>query len=275
MAVRNEVDSLGVVLASLDAQLSPPAVVVVVNDGSTDGTGQLLTGIHPNNFALYSVGLPEHRMSYVGRPELASVFNSGLAKLSAVAPYLDYVMILGGDHPLPSTYVGDVVSRLEGDPRIAVGGGRVAGEPFWEESPRGSGMVVRTRFWKKANGIQFPVSYGWESWLYLKAQSMGYQTRSFPDIVTHISRPTSMRKGALYGRGMYALGYFWLFAVGRCLSYSRYSPSVSFQMLRGFLDHRGVKRLDVSRWVSRMQRRTILKRVARVALRRGFGAPTD
>jgi glycosyltransferase involved in cell wall biosynthesis len=275
IAARNESRTVLDVLSALDSQATLPSLVVVVNDGSTDGTGQLLRERAGRfGFELSVVDLPPHQGSYVGRPELARVLNAGLSVVRSRAPLVAYVMKLDGDHLLPPTYIQSILGKMAAEPKLAVASGYIVGERFTERSPRGSGMVARTDFWLRANGLKFPLEYGWESWLYLKAESMGFWTRSFPDIVSRISRPTSMRKGVLYGRGMYALGYFWFFALGRCVSYSTYSPPVALQMLRGYVDHRGVKHLDVSRWVNQMQRRTILRRVASIAFRRGFGAPS-
>ena len=269
--MRNEGGTVMNVLSSLDAQTTPPRLVVVVNDGSTDGTGEVLRGaVGRFGFSLEVVNLPTHQASYVGRPELARVLNQGLALIRLRVPVPGFVMKLDGDHLLPPYYIESILAKMSADPSLAVASGYIAGERFTELSPRGSGMVARTDFWLRADGLRFPLEFGWESWLYLKAQSMGCRTRSFPDIVTKISRPTSMRKGVLYGRGMYALGYFWVFALGRCVSYAAYSPRVGAQMLRGYLDHRGVSRLDVGGWVNAMQRRTILRRVASLASRGGF-----
>lgn len=265
VAVRNEADSVRRVLSSLGGQSLIPEAVVAVDDGSTDGTGDVLDsskGVFP--FDLEVVRLPSHSASYVGRPELARVLNAGLAVLRLRTPPVDYVMKLDGDHVLPPDYLGRVVERMEADRRLAVASGRIAGERIAERSPRGSGMVIRWDFWDRANGARFPLEYGWESWVYLRAQASGYGTRSFPDIVTPVSRPTSVTKGVLYGRGMYALGYFWPYAIGRCLLLFPHSPRGAVQMLRGYVDHRGVRRLDVSAWVGLNQRRGLLRRGAEV-----------
>jgi glycosyltransferase involved in cell wall biosynthesis len=273
LAVRNEENSIPRVLDALDRQELVPVEVVAVDDGSRDGTSEFLrTRAHGFRFALTVVSLPYHDQSFVGRPELARVFNAGLRVLRGRAPVPEFVMILGGDHVLPREYVSSILAKMRADPRLAVASGCIAGERFTERSPRGSGMIIRTNFWAKASGLQFPLEYGWESWLYLKAQSIGYQSRSFPDILTNVSRPTSLTKGVLYGRGMYALGYDFAYALGRCISYARYSPMVALQMWRGYLDHRGVRRLDVSDWVGRMQRRTVLRRILSLVARRGFSS---
>ena len=264
MGVRNE-RAVGRVLGSLEAQDLRPSVVAVVDDGSTDGTGPFLDSAKGRfSFDLEVVHRQPHPGSYVGRPELARVLNSGLEVLRERTPALEFVMKLDGDHALPPDYLGRVVRRMVTDPTLGVASGCIAGERSTERSPRGSGMVIRADFWRKASGMRFPLEYGWESWLYLKAQASGYSTRSFPDIVSVISRPTSVSKGVLYGRAMYALGYYWPYAVGRCLVLLPRSPKAALQMLRGFVDHRGVGRLDVASWVSEAQRRSLLKRGTQV-----------
>jgi glycosyltransferase involved in cell wall biosynthesis len=268
VAVRNEERSIGRVLRALDAQSLRPVEVVVVNDGSTDKTLAVLNEISEVvHFKTTIVTLPYHSNSLVGRPELARVFNSGLAVLRNRSPPIDFVMILGGDHALPPFYIEKIVARMEEDERLAVASGWITNEPFWENAPRGSSMIVRAEFWERAGKMQFPVNYGWESWVFLKAMQLGYRTRSFKDVPTSISRKTNLIKGVLYGRAMYALGYDWTYAVGRSLLVARKSPRASFQMLAGYLDHRGVTRLDVSSFLGAEQRRMILRRAARMLVK--------
>ncbi|HEV2137353.1 MAG TPA: glycosyltransferase family A protein [Nitrososphaerales archaeon] len=263
VAVRNEERSIGKVLHALDDQSLRPVEVVVVNDGSTDQTLVMLERISAEvHFKTSVVTLPYHSKSLVGRPELARVFNSGLKILRERSPPVDYVMILGGDHALPPYYVERIISRMVEDDQLAVASGWITNEPFWENAPRGSSMIVRAQFWESAGKMLFPVNYGWESWVYLRAKQMGYHTRSFKDVPTSISRKTNLLKGVLYGRAMYALGYDWIYAVGRSILVARKSPRASFQMLAGYLGHGGVTRLDVSSYLGAEQRRMILRRAA-------------
>ncbi|HMD78920.1 MAG TPA: glycosyltransferase family A protein [Nitrososphaerales archaeon] len=270
IAVRNERRSIRSVLEALDNQTRRPHRVVVVDDGSDDGTGAILDSTVPKvRYQLTTVTLPRHTRSYVGRPELAEVFNFGLRILKSEIPRPDYVMILGGDHLLPPDYAEKIVARMDEDQKLAVASGWIVGEQFWEGAPRGSSMVVRTDFWESAGGLQFPVAYGWESWLRMKAAQMGFRARSLRDVPTQVSRKTAPSKGVLYGRAMYSLGYFWPYALGRCLLAARVSPSNSLQMLRGFVDHRGVSRLDVSDWVSAEQRRILVGRALQIVRMKG------
>jgi poly-beta-1,6-N-acetyl-D-glucosamine synthase len=270
IAVRNEEERIGQTLRALDAQTLRPGHVAVVDDGSTDNTPEVLRKMSGAvGFVLHVITLPFHRDSKVGRPELAAVFNAGLAWLRGLEPRPEFVMILGADHRLPGDYIEKILERLERNPRLAAASGWIADEPYWEHAPRGSSMIVRSDFWEDAGKMQFPQAYGWESWLYLKASEQGYETRSFKEIPTRITRRTSMKKGIPYGRAMYALGYYWPYAVGRCILAFPRSPRGAVQMLAGYLDHGGVQRLDVSGWVGETQKRVFLRRAGRILARFG------
>ena len=270
IAVRNEEGSILRVLDSLEGQTYPPDVVVVVDDGSQDGTARIVRDrVSRSKFELTLVSLAHHQQSFVGRPELAGVFNAGLSVIRGRTPLPRYVMILGGDHALPSGYLAAIMSRMEADPRLAVAGGWIANEPYLEHAPRGSSMVVRTSFWNSAGALSFPRRYGWESWVYLKALALGYDTRSYKDVPTSVSRKTSITKGILYGRAMYALGYFWPYALGRCFLFGVRSPPAGVRVCAGFFAHQGVQRQDVAEWVSRYQRKQLAGRMFRVATRLG------
>jgi GT2 family glycosyltransferase len=265
MAVRNEEASVAGALHALEEQSIPPDAVVVVDDGSTDGTPRILRAFLPRNFSLRIVTLPPHVGSNVGKPELARTLNSGLRVLREMRPELDYVMKQDSDHRLAPDYLERLLAKMQEDPRLAVASGWIEGEPYTSYAPRGSGMLVSASFWRRANQLQFPLNYGWESWVFLKAMEMGYRTTSFKDVRGTVSRRTSVTKGVLYGRGMYALGYDWTFALGRSLLFARRSPRAGLQMLRGYIDHRGVPRADISAWVGRTQRAMLLRRALGVA----------
>ena len=269
IAARNEEGSITQVLAALEGQTLPPRLVVVVDDGSTDGTAQVLSQFRSAIFVLSVVGLPHHEVSYVGRPELAGVFNAGLAAIRESNPVPEFVMILGGDHVLPRDYLAKIVARMKADPMLAIAGGWIAGEPYLEDVPRGSSMLVRTSFWEQASGMRYPRRYGWESWLYLKAMKEGFRTRSFKDVPTSVSRQTSTTKGILYGRAMYSLGYYWPYAVGRSFLFALRSPKAGVKVLAGYLGHQGVERQDVADWVGQRQQRILARRALRIASRLG------
>lgn len=262
LAVRNEAESLESVLAALNQQTLLPSVVVVVDDGSTDTTPQLLSRVAgAYGFELRVVRLPSHEARYNGRPELGGVINSGLSVVRAHHPPVAYVMKVDGDHILPRNYTESIVERMEANPRLAVASGHILGEQYTATSPRGTGMVVRAGFWNEADGMKFPLIYGWESWLNFKAMQMGYETRSFREVTSRVTRPTR-KKGAALGRTMYAIGFTWPAAVWSCLRIARRSLRTALEVFYGYVDRRGVEKADISVWVGDLQKRNLLRRFA-------------
>jgi glycosyltransferase involved in cell wall biosynthesis len=257
IVARNEEKNLPLTILSLKKQTLPPELIVVVDDGSVDNTAKIA-----KDHGCYVISLPSHDESYVGRPELAERFNFGLRYLRDNID-VDYVLLLGADHPLPPNYIEALVKRMEDNPKIVVASGRIGGEPSTETAPRGSGRIVSVKFWREANNLQYPIIWGWEAWLNFKAMQMGYITKSFRDITTEIRRPTSisMRKAEYMGKGMYALGYDWKYVIARSFITFMESPRAGFKMFWGWLRHQGVIRSDVADWVNKMQKKMFWKRV--------------
>lgn len=253
---RNERENISETILSLKRQTLPLEQIVVINDGSTDGTGELA-----RKLGCVVIDLPYHAESYVGKPELAERLNVGLKLAAKKDP--DYILIVDADHPLPKDYVKRLVKRMEDNAKLVVASGSIKGEPYVATHPRGSGRLVRTSFWRKVSDVQYPVCWGWESWLCLKAMQLGYKAVCFRDIETETKRSTKMGKTG-YGKAMYALGYDWKYALGRCALTFLKSPRAGLTMFWEFIRHENVERLDVADWVNQMQKRRFWSRVWRI-----------
>ena len=243
-------------IPSLKSQSLQLRKIIVVNDGSTDGTGKLARSL-----GCLVVDLPYHKGSYVGRPELAKAWNAGLKRASIDDP--DYILLVDADHPLPPNYVELLVSRMEANPKLVVSSGRIEGEPYVESAPRGSGRLVKALFWRNVNNLQYPIVWGWQSWLCLKAIQMGYETFCFKDIRSKVLRQTGRKINEVenWGKGMYALGYDWKYAMERCLGSFAKSPKMGLSMFWGWIRHKGVQRLDIADWVNQMQKKRFWSKV--------------
>ena len=253
---RNEEETLPVTLKRLKAQTLRPRVIVVVDDGSTDKTAEIARKMNCT-----VVSRSPHKESYIGKPELAEVVNAGLSRVSKIC---GYVLILGADHKLPPNYIEELVKRMERNPKLVIAGGIIKGEPAVKTLVRGSGRLVKADWWRKLNGLCYPVTYGWEPWLCYKSLSLNFEVRSFPDLVTD-ARPTSLTsmKAKELGKSMKSLGYDVKYALGRvALTFLRGHLKASSAMLQGYLSN--VKRLDVADWVNQYQKRTFWKRLKEI-----------
>ncbi len=260
IVARSEEEHIFNVVSALNNQTFPLERIILVDDGSTDETASIA-----KKLGCDVIYLPPHEESLIGKPELAERWNSGLISVVRYSP--DYVLLLGGDHVLPNNYVGDLLHKMPEE--VVVASGRILGEPYTETAPRGSGRLVNAEFWMGVNKMQYPVSYGWESWLLFKAMQLGYETRCFWEITSKLERPTNIKKSTSPGKGMYALGYDWKNVVGRSLLTFLKSPGAGMQMFWGWLTHSGVERLDVAGYVGSIQSYRFWGRVWRIIKRGG------
>jgi hypothetical protein len=249
LCARNEGENLFDTLYALMRQTHYLAKIIVVNDGLTEEYASLCW-----NLGCYVIYAPEHEESYVGKPELAKVWNLGLKEASFYQP--DYLLLVGADHPLPPTYVADLLSRMKKDPSIVVASGRIEGEGFKRSQPRGSGRMVYFPFWEVLNNVQYPITYGWESWLLYSALDVELKCICFKDISAgSLTSSTRMdrEKAKALGKGMYALGYYWPYALGRIAKLFLKSPQSAINMLKGWLSKKNVERLEVAEYVKHKQ----------------------
>ncbi|MDH5414445.1 MAG: glycosyltransferase family 2 protein, partial [Flavobacteriaceae bacterium] len=163
----NEEENLPSILEALQSQTLKPTQIIVVNDGSTDNTGDIA-----RNFGCTVVDLPFHEKNWRGLPQLAGVINAGLRH---VGEENEYVMILGADHKLPPKYAETIISRMNKNLSLVIASGMIKEDKMRRNGPpRGSGRVVRLSFWRPL-GLHYPENYGWESWLNFKALQLSRQ----------------------------------------------------------------------------------------------------
>jgi glycosyltransferase involved in cell wall biosynthesis len=227
---RNEEQFIGETLTALLNQDIDDNYIIVVNDGSEDKTKEVVDSF-PN---IELINIENRGFDAQGTPILARVINQGLEELVPEVSY-DYIMILGSDHILPSNYIRKIVDHMDHNRDIAICSGQIKGEK--SKVPRGSGRIVRSDFWKTI-GLQYPLKFGFETYLLIKAQQLGYRIDVLNDLISLTSRPTrkSYKKETYisYGKSLRALGYIQLYSVGRIGLISLKNPKGAFYMLQGY-----------------------------------------
>jgi len=261
---RNEEKHIKNAIIGLQKQTVDLNRIVVVDDGSTDKTSKI-----SSELGCIVISLPFHRNSYVGTPKMAERWNVGLQNIKKNNQ--DYVLLLDADHVLPSRYVEEITKHMQKNPKLVIAGGWIKGEPFEESWPRGSGRIVKARFWKELNNMQYPVLWCWEEWLCYKALQLGYEVRAFRDVTSEVQRHTGKRSFEAWGWGkaMYALGYDWKLALVRCLITFLHSPRLGVSMFQGWVQHGGVEKADIASWVNYTQKKQFYKRMFKFLRRVG------
>ena len=254
---RNEEENIGETIDALKRQKKAVYPIIVVDDGSTDSTPEIsmLKGC-------YVVSLPYHKESYVGRPELATVCNAGLNQIKDRG-LPDFVIQMGADHILSDNYVESVIRKMGDNVKVASGGTQIKGLNV--DTPWGSGRIIDARLWDKINGMQYPVKWGYESWIVYKVQQLGYEARRYDDIKS-VTRPLRMypEKAFNWGRCSYALGGALPFALIKAGGMGL--NGLSF--MKGYFSRKNVdKHKDISGFVKRLQYARAIKRIRNTELR--------
>ena len=200
---RENITILRRVLKAVTVQTLRPEQIVLVNDGC-EGDVEGLCRSLDIEYHRFPV---RHRESWISRPELALVHNFGLRKLDRE---LEWFMILASDTVLERRYVEKVIREMT-KKDLVIASGRIVGE--YSNTPRGSGRIYATWFWRKYIG-EFPLIYAWESYPLYKAMVMGYGMEIVDDALMYVLRPTRNYK-PLYGYAMRELGYHPVYALGR------------------------------------------------------------
>jgi len=212
VVAKNAADHISTTIQSLLDQTTPPTKIIVVNDGSSDNTREILTKYALKYRLLQLVDLPDRGFDIRRVPS-----NLNVAIDSARESSDEYLMISGDDSTYPKYYVQSIIDRMDGDHRIVVASGypSQSGLRMEERTPSGSGRVVRVSFLKLV-GFRFPIRAGWEAWLLYRAEQEGYRSQLFADLsYAHVRPRGASHHFTYWGAAMYTLGYHPLYALGR------------------------------------------------------------
>ena len=122
---RNEADFIGTTIESVVAQTARPVKWVIVSDGSTDGTDEIVTQFAANTPWLELIRMPErHERDFAGK---VRAFNAGYTRVAGLK--YEVIVSLDADISFEPDYFALLLEKLSSDPRLGV-----VGTPFQETS---------------------------------------------------------------------------------------------------------------------------------------------
>lgn len=242
---RDEADYLERTILSVLQQTILPAQWILMNDGSRDRTGEIM-----DRYAqLYPWITVCHRSDRGFRNSAGGeidAFYDGFSRIACTD--WNFIVKLDGDLSFGPDYFQNCLAEFLNNPRLGIGGGGIYhelnGEVVLEKNPifhvRGATKIYRRECWEDIGGlVRTP---GWDTIDELKANMLGWATRTFPNLRLVHHRYTGAADGAWKnavkdGRANYIVGYHPLFMVVKCITRSIKYPWLvgSFGLMFGFL----------------------------------------
>ena len=216
--VRNEQDYVRLTLDSMVAQTCRPAEWILVDDGSTDGTADIIREYIASNPWIKLVTLTDRGFYFPGTG-VVNVFNQGYVTITA--PDWAYVVKLDVDLSFEPDYFQRVLERMEAQPQLGIASGwpelpLAAGwtkEAVQPDHPVGPSKIYKRGAWQDMGGL-LPVP-GWDLADILAAQMAHWTTICFDDITLHHHRISGVRRSGLWSRkflqGQFERGHGYLF----------------------------------------------------------------
>jgi biofilm PGA synthesis N-glycosyltransferase PgaC len=249
--VRNEEAHLRFTIESVARQTVLPVEWVIVDDGSTDRTGAILQECARQFPWMQPVHRPDRGYRKAGGG-VVEAFNAGYAAM--FCSDWDFIVKLDGDLTFEPDYFKRCFEYFEREPRLGVGGGVVYNiipdgtRQFEPGGPsfhvRGATKIYRRACWEGIGG--FWPAPGWDTLVEVKANMLGWTTKSFADLHLCHHRPTGAADGrwrdlVKNGKSNYISGYHPLFMLAKCVSRLRRSPylmgsaALAYGFLTGYL----------------------------------------
>jgi poly-beta-1,6-N-acetyl-D-glucosamine synthase len=212
---RNEARYIESTIRSVIAQTNPPLRWVIVSDGSTDGTDDIVRKYTVVNPWIELVRMPERSdRNFAGK---VYAFNAGYAIVKDLKP--DIVGNLDADVSFDPDYFEFLINKFADNPKLGVGGtafhesGLTYNYAFVGiEHVSGMCQMFRRQCFEEINGYSAIRSGGVDLIAVLSARARGWETRTFVEkrFVHHRTQASALHSGLrerLYtGRKDYLLG---------------------------------------------------------------------
>lgn len=225
--VRDEADYISHTLESVASQTVRPVEWIIVDDGSMDGTGDILDSFAASHRWI-TVRHRKNRGFRASGGGVMEAFYDGYALLNGVD--WDFLVKLDGDLSFANHYFERCIAQFDIEPELGIGGGTVFSEKDGKlvvDSPgdppfhvRGATKIYRRSCWEKIDPL--PKVPGWDTIDEVKANFHGWRTKTFTDLTLRQHKPTGSSDGRWRnwfknGVANYMTGYHPVFMAAKCL----------------------------------------------------------
>ncbi len=190
---RNEAKFIDLTIRSMLSQTVRPLKWVIVSDGSTDGTDEIVTQHAANAPWLELMRMPERReRDFAGK---VRAFNAGYARMAGLK--YDVIVSLDADVSFEADYFAHLLEKLSADAKLGL-----VGTPFQEDSGQkydyrfvsiehvsGACQVFRRECFEEIGGYLAVKGGSIDHIAVITARMKGWKTRTFTEKVCLHHRP--------------------------------------------------------------------------------------
>lgn len=225
--VKNEEKFIGETIESVITQSVLPLEWVIVSDGSTDQTNEIIARAADQQSWIKLISLPPREAR-----SFASVVHAIDMGIKAITvDNYEYIGLLDADVRFERDYFKQVIDRFINSPKLGLAGGVVVDVPAKKVSiPRnrvdvpGAVQFFRREAFEQLGGLLPIPEGGWDAMTCVGIRMLGYETRLFTDLVVEHLKPRNIAEGGAlarnwqYGVRDYVLGYHPMFEFLKCIS---------------------------------------------------------
>lgn len=222
--VRNEIEFIEKTILSVVKQTVLPTEYIIVNDGSTDGTDEVIDKYAKQYDWITRQDRPkgEH---HPGGGVVAAFYEGFNVKKTED---WNFVIKLDGDLEFEPDYFEKQIIKFRENPKLGItsgttynpkGGGKLVIDKMPDDHTRGPAKMYKRECWDAIGGL--PQVLGWDTLDELKAQVLGWETRSYKELVLIHYKPIgykqkkTVKREVKAGERQHYLGYYWAFALSR------------------------------------------------------------
>ena len=215
--VRNEENFLPGTLKSVVGQIVQPVEFILVDDGSTDKTAQIIHEAAKENPWIRYVGRPDRGVRKVG-PGVVEAFYDGYDAIQSEE--YDYIIKMDGDLTFGPRYFEALLEKFESDPYLGAASGKpyldledgkLVEERITDESVLGGMLFLRRKSFEEIDGFVREVM--WDGIVFHRCRLAGWRTRSFrdDDLIIYDHRMIgSSHKSIFHGRIRWGWGQYFM-----------------------------------------------------------------
>ena len=233
---KNEAGFIRSTINSMAKQSIKPQKWIIVDDGSSDGTYEIIREAEQDNSWIQVI----KKNSLGKRAPGANVVNAFNYGLSTVKDEYSYIVKLDADLEFDENYFEKLIRQFENNPKLGIAGGycvnsvkgkKVKIDKTPEYHVRGATKMYSKKCFDEIGGL-LP-KFGWDGIDEMKAMMLGWETKSFKDILVFHLRPTGTETGLLryaWRRGglNYFMGYNPLYLILSCINNFGKKPYLLF-----------------------------------------------